>query len=265
MAIVDGMPTLTVGSGKGHGDGMAAEWTVDATKILTRLEVATVLLDLRRRGLRSVNGRMNKALFRLTCCCGLRASEAAGLRLRDVVIGMLRPHLRVPKAVAKGRRGRRIPLWWDAMTLIDLTGWRDERIRQGAGPGDWFLCTQKAGQHGHKLDRRHIRSRFLTGCQILGPDRVKHLTVHHARHSFVSHALAGGRSLAEVRDAAGHRNIATTSIYTHIAVEDDGLVGDLFKFDGPAVAKNPETRDAETPENLIGIGETCTTMPPRTQ
>ena len=48
---------------------------------------------------------------------------------------------------------------------------------------------------------------------------------------FVSHALAGGRSLAEVRDAAGHRNISTTSLYTHVANDDSGTIGALFEFD----------------------------------
>lgn len=64
----------------------------------------------------------------------------------------------------------------------------------------------------------------------MGDDRLETLTVHHGRHSFVSHALQGGRSLAEVRDAAGHSNVATTSIYTHIASSDDGQVGELFAF-----------------------------------
>jgi hypothetical protein len=44
----------------------------------------------------------------------------------------------------------------------------------------------------------------------------------------VSHALAGGRSLAEVRDAAGHRNVIVTSAYLHMAVDDDGTPGELF-------------------------------------
>ena len=41
---------------------------------------------------------------------------------------------------------------------------------------------------------------------------------------------SSGRTLAEVRDAAGHASIATTSIYTHVAVQDDGEPGDLFDF-----------------------------------
>ena len=52
--------------------------------------------------------------------------------------------------------------------------------------------------------------------------RLRHLTIHHGRHTFISHALA------EVRDAAGHSNISVTSVYLHIAVDEAGAVGDLF-------------------------------------
>lgn len=72
-------------------------------------------------------------------------------------------------------------------------------------------------------------------CRMLGTERQQELTIHTGRHSFVSHALAGpnARSLAEVRDAAGHSSLAITSIYTHVATDDDGDdVGDLFDFTG---------------------------------
>ncbi|MCK4342132.1 MAG: tyrosine-type recombinase/integrase [Phycisphaerae bacterium] len=67
---------------------------------------------------------------------------------------------------------------------------------------------------------------------MLDPDRVSDLTIHHGRHSAVSHWLAAGRTLAEVRDAAGHANVAITSVYLHVAVEDDGTVGDIFAVAG---------------------------------
>jgi len=51
--------------------------------------------------------------------------------------------------------------------------------------------------------------------------------VSRRRHIFGSQALAGGRTLAEVRDAVGHSNVSITSGYLHIAVEEDGL-GALF-------------------------------------
>ena len=51
--------------------------------------------------------------------------------------------------------------------------------------------------------------------------------IGHSSLSCISHALADGRTLAEVRDAAGHSNVSITSGYLHVAVEDEGL-GSLF-------------------------------------
>jgi integrase/recombinase XerD len=81
---------------------------------------------------------------------------------------------------------------------------------------------------GAELNRHIIRRRFHTACKVLGPQRTAELTVHHGRHTFISHALAGGRTLAEVRDAAGHSNVGTTSVYLHVVVEDGEQVGELF-------------------------------------
>ena len=133
-----------------------------------------------------------------------------------------------------GQTAPRVPLWWNQGTLADLAAWKAERQAQGAGPSDFFACGQAKGHQGKQLDRRNARARFISSCRVLGPDRRAEITIHHGRHSFCSHALAGGRTLAEVRDAAGHANVATTSIYTHVAVEDDDGPGDLFDFDSPA-------------------------------
>lgn len=56
------------------------------------------------------------------------------------------------------------------------------------------------------------------------------LSIHCGRHSFVSHALAGGRTIAEIRDTAGHANVSTTSVYLHVVHDDDKTVGNLFEF-----------------------------------
>jgi hypothetical protein len=37
-----------------------------------------------------------------------------------------------------------------------------------------------------------------------------------------------GRTLAEVRQAAGHANLITTSVYLHFAVDDDATPRSLF-------------------------------------
>ena len=206
-------------------------WRMDQTKILTRSEIAEVLADIKRRAKRTLNPKQSLIVFRLATCCGLRASEISGLKLQDVRVGVRRPYINIPKRIAKRKRPRRVPLWWDAGTLADIEAWKEFRRRQQkAKPTDYFVCTQSKNRYGHPIHPLNLRLRFISNCRVLGPERQKHLTIHHGRHSFCSHALAAGRSLAEVRDAAGHANIATTSVYAHVAVEDDGTIGNIFDF-----------------------------------
>jgi len=164
-------------------------WNVDASQILTRRELAKVLGDLRRRSDRLPNVGMNLAIVRLACCCGLRASEIGGLRLADVVVGIPRPYLTIRAETVKLRRPRRVPLWWDAGTLEDLTRWKERPRSHGAASADPFVCSLQRATSGVPLNRHVLRRRFLTACRILGWDRLRTLTIHHGRHTFISHAV----------------------------------------------------------------------------
>jgi integrase len=206
-----------------------ATWTVDKSKILQPEEIRLVLADLARRGRRSLNSRMNRIVFRLACCAGLRASEIAGLVLADVQVDSTRPQIRVRKEIAKGHKPRKVPLTWDEGTLNDLCDWKRFRREQGAGDDDRFVCSQHRDTLGKPLDRRNLRKRFKVACRCLGPERLAELTIHHGRHSFVSHTLHGGRSITEVRAAVGHASLSVTSLYSHL-VEDSGEIGNLFNF-----------------------------------
>ena len=205
-----------------------APWVVDPVKVLTRRELARVLESLAARVDDSPAARMNLTIVRLACCCGLRVSEIAGLVLDDLRVDSERPHFRVRPDTAKGGKGRIVPLWWDAGTLADLRTWKRLREQQCARAKDPVICCLKPNQVGRPLIRHTIRERFRTACKPLGLERLRGLTIHHGRHTFVSHALAGGRTLAEVKAAAGHSSLVTTSIYLHIAVDDDATPGRLF-------------------------------------
>ena len=199
----------------------------DVTKILTRTELQTVLADLRRKAPRSRNTRLNLVIFRLSACCGLRASEIAQLQMHDVRVELPRPHIRIRVGASKGGKSRRVPLWWDQGTLDDLAAWRANRASHGAKSGDPFVASLQAGREALVFSRHTLRKKFRTACRVLGNERLELLTIHHGRHTFISHALAGGRTLAEVRDAVGHSNVSITSGYLHVAVEECG-VGTLF-------------------------------------
>ena len=99
-------------------------WNLDPTTILMRHEPAAVLADLNGRATRLGQSRLNRAILRLACCCGLRVSEIGGLRLADVCLAGPRPNVRIRACIAKGGRSRRVPLWCDAATLADLVAWR---------------------------------------------------------------------------------------------------------------------------------------------
>ncbi|KKN24085.1 hypothetical protein LCGC14_0898320 [marine sediment metagenome] len=211
---------------------MHATWKMDRTRILTLDESKRVLADLRRRGRRSINSRQNCVIFRLATFAGLRASEIAGLRIGHLHLGIERPFIQLPKAICKGNKARRVPLDWDAQTCSDLTAWRDERRAGGAKKSDHFVCMLAKGLHGQPLSRFCVRDRFRTACRCLGSDRLEGLTVHHGRHTFVSVALHVGRSVAAVRDAAGHSNLGTTNIYAHLIDDDNAHIPDLLPLNG---------------------------------
>jgi integrase/recombinase XerD len=192
-------------------------------KVLTLNEINAVIANLRYKR-RYVNNRQTLVIARLACCCGLRVSEICGLRLDDVRLGSERPHIRIRRELGKGGKARTVPLTWDAGTLADLTAWKAERESQG---GTYFVCSQSVQSFGNRPDRRNVRRRFIGACHVLGKERQSELTIHAGRHSFCSLALAGGKTLVQVRDAAGHANISTTSKYLHL-VADDASVGDLF-------------------------------------
>ena len=201
---------------------------MNATKVLSLNEIQMVLADLESRSRRSMRSWQNLIIFRLSCCCGLRRKEISGLTIADVQAFGDRPVVHVRKEITKGRldkrRPRQVPLWWDAGTLHDLADWREYRLQQTSDPQDPFICSEAAG-HG-RLTTSSIARRWKTAIRILGPERVKQLSIHSGRHSFCSHALRAGRSLIEVRDAAGHANVTMTSEYLHVIDADN--VPDIF-------------------------------------
>ena len=56
-------------------------WNVDPVRILMRRELVAVLCNLTHRSAASCNARLNRTIFRLASCCGLRVSEIGNLRV----------------------------------------------------------------------------------------------------------------------------------------------------------------------------------------
>ena len=191
-----------------------------AAKILTRSEVRQVLSALPFGG--------NRILFRLALCCGLRRREICGLQLRDLQLYGPRPELHVREELGKGKKARYVPLWWDAGTVADLQAWYAKRQDMGASPTDPFLCSTHKGTCGKAITHPGAYFRWRTALKCLGKERQRQLHLHCGRHSFASHYAFVGRSLTEIRDAMGHTDISTTSIYLGLLEREN--IGDGFGF-----------------------------------
>jgi len=190
--------------------------SIQPYEILTAAEIQTVLRALHRTSEKYINTKLNLTIFRLSCCCGLRASEIGKIRIGDFNLYSDKPTIAVPACVAKGGRPRRVPLDWDEPTLEDLQLWSGIRRRSGAPDNVTFVCS--VVRYGRSLNRGQVAKKWLTALKPLGADRRRDLSIHAGRKSFCSHALHAGYDLVKVRDAMGHASVSTTNLYLH-AVE----------------------------------------------
>ncbi|MGQ0847698.1 MAG: tyrosine recombinase [Actinomycetota bacterium] len=139
----------------------------------------------------------DRAILELLYGTGLRVSELVAMRVADLDGDLLR-------VVGKGERGRAVPVGNPARRAV--RAWLEEGRPQlvGADVADWIWI----GIRGGRLDGRGVRRAV----------RARATTFPHAlRHSFATHLLERGADLRAVQELLGHRDLATTQIYTAVS------------------------------------------------
>jgi len=155
-------------------------------------------------------GLRDKAILEVLFSTGLRVSELVGLN-RDQIDFKSREF----GVIGKGRRPRVVFLspraanWLSRYLNSREDNWRPIFIRySGKKPdllsdGDEMRLTPRSVQ---RLVDKYCRTARL-------PIKI---SPHGIRHSFATDLLSNGASLRDVQEMLGHKNIATTQIYTHI-------------------------------------------------
>ncbi len=153
-------------------------------------------------------GIRDRALFELIYSCGLRISEAAGLKVGDIFLSE-----KLARIHGKGNRERIVPIGDHGMYWLRqyMQLARPHLLKSGRIEDSLFLSMR-----GSSISRKGIWKRFKQIC-----DRAQiEAKVHTLRHSFATHLLQGGADLRSVQALLGHADIGTTQIYTHVENEE---------------------------------------------
>lgn len=162
--------------------------------------------------------RRDEAILALLLNTGLRVGEAAGLRMRDLVLNARSGKVCVTKG--KGRKYREVPLNPEARAA--LRAYLEVRAKPGSDGETLFL-----GQRG-ALSVRGIQMRL----QEIGEEAEVAVTAHKFRHTFATRLLREHDvDLVTTADLLGHQSVNTTAIYTQPTEADleaavDKLVGE---------------------------------------
>ncbi len=200
--------------------------------VLTREEVRAVLAHM---------DGLPRLMATLLYGCGLRLLECCRLRVKDVDFG--RNQITVRRGKGDRDRATMLPASVKPELAAHVERVRAQHARDlasGAGwvelPGslskklpsagrDWawqwvFPATRIYVERESGQKRRHHVHETVVQDAVrragLGLGIPKRATCHSFRHSFATHLLEDGSDIRTVQELLGHKDVATTMIYTHV-------------------------------------------------
>ena len=168
------------------------------------LSVEEVSAIIESTDLSSWNGIRDRAILEMLYGCGLRVSEAVGLRLSDVF-----PDEGFVRVIGKGNKQRIVPL--GEMAADAFRKWLECRPEPFSSQFDDVAFLNRFGKSLSRVSVFNMvkRQALLAGVR-------KEISPHTFRHSFATHLIENGADLRVVQEMLGHESILTTEIYTHI-------------------------------------------------
>lgn len=152
-------------------------------------------------------GLRDRTILEILFSTGLRVAELASLNREQLRIKNTSKDLEI-SIVGKGDRPRTVYFSEKAVN------WLRKYLETRKDNNKAVFINYKGRSPGSRLSIKSIE-RTVKGCAILAGLPII-TTVHTLRHSFATDLLMKGVDLRTVQEFLGHKNIATTQIYTHI-------------------------------------------------
>lgn len=162
----------------------------------------------------AVHGEIrDETIIELLLQTGMRLAELARLRIADIDLPAKvdRQHTGAVQVHGKGRKERTITLNYKVCRALR----NYLQVRPKLDEETLFLT--KFGLPIGPRSIENIVAKYAAAAGISGA------SPHSLRHTFATHHVKKGTSLASVRAALGHENLATTSLYVGLAREQMDL------------------------------------------
>jgi integrase/recombinase XerD len=170
------------------------------------------------------------AILELLYAAGLRVSELTDLRVEDLSLDEQRVLVR-----GKGDKERVVPIGVSAVRALAayLEHGRPDLMRGSHKPdaSRLFLSVR-----GRGLTRQWVWKLVKTADS--------HASPHMLRHSCATHMVEHGADLRTVQTLLGHADIATTQVYTHVALS---RLKKVYREHHPRAASRGPQPDGEQP------------------
>lgn len=180
----------------------------------------------------ALNSTRDKLLFKVLLWSGMRISEALSLTIQDIPVpDNSKPYtvIWVKEAENVGRRqqlksGSR-KVYLPTQIVKELDDFIMEERYKIDTDHDFLFISSQSRFNGKVLTQEAVRDNYKKLAIKLG---IAAFTPHSLRHTCCTNLIAAGVPITTVQKVMGHKQIATTQKYIHLA--DEHIIGQLDKY-----------------------------------